>query len=72
LIIAVADDPVTPTDHAHQLYDAAREPKKLLVQRETTHYVAYEQYADVVIPQMVAWFQAHLGTDGPIDEWETP
>lgn len=70
LIIAVEDDPVTPTDHAWQLYEAAGQPKKLIVQRETTHYVAYEKYAHVVIPQMVAWFQDHLGT-GPIDIWET-
>jgi dipeptidyl aminopeptidase/acylaminoacyl peptidase len=71
LIIAVADDPVTPTDHAHQLYDAAQQPKKLIVQRDTTHYVAYEQYADVVIPEMVAWFREHLTPEGPIDVWET-
>lgn len=70
LIIAVADDPVTPTDHAHQLYDAAQQPKKLIVQRDTTHYVAYEQYADVVIPEMVAWFRAHLAPPGPIDVWQ--
>jgi hypothetical protein len=70
LIIAVADDPVTPTDHAHRLYDAARQPKKLIVQRDTTHYVAYEQYADVVIPEMVAWFRTHLA-GGPVDVWET-
>jgi hypothetical protein len=70
LIIAVADDPVTPTDHAHRLYRAAQQPKKLIVQRNTTHYVAYEQYADLVIPQIVDWFRTHLG-GGPVDVWET-
>jgi hypothetical protein len=69
LIVAVADDPVTPTDHAHRLYAAARQPKKLLIQRRTTHYAAYDQYADEVIPQMVDWFRRHL-VDGPIDVWE--
>jgi dipeptidyl aminopeptidase/acylaminoacyl peptidase len=72
LVVAVADDPVTPTAHAHQLYEAAKEPKKLIIQRDTTHYVAYEQYADEVIPQMVDWFSANLAGDkGPIDVWET-
>ncbi|HEY4224312.1 MAG TPA: alpha/beta fold hydrolase [Pseudolysinimonas sp.] len=69
LIIAVADDPVTPTEHAQALYDAAQEPKKLIIQSDTTHYVAYEQYADIVIPQMVDWFRTHL-TYGPVELWE--
>jgi uncharacterized protein len=69
MIIAVDDDPVTPTDHALRLYEAVGEPKKLIVQRETTHYLAYEKYAHLVIPQMVAWFQEHL-VSGPIHIWE--
>lgn len=60
LIVAVEDDAVTPTDHAVDLYEAAAEPKKLIMQRHTTHYAAYAQYQDVVIPEMVAWFDAHL------------
>jgi fermentation-respiration switch protein FrsA (DUF1100 family) len=71
LIIGVADDPVTPTDHCERLYAAAPQPKKLIIQRETTHYVAYEQYADEVIPAMVDWFRQHLIAVGPIDVWET-
>jgi uncharacterized protein len=70
LVIGVADDPVTPTDHAIRLYQAAKQPKKLIIQRQTTHYVAYEQYAGEVIPQMVDWFREHL-SGGPVDVWET-
>lgn len=70
LVIGVDDDPVTPTDHAVQLYEAAAQPKQLIIQKHTTHYVAYEQYADQVIPQMVAWFTRHLA-GGPIDVRET-
>ena len=47
LIIAVEDDPVTSTDHPIRLYDAAGQPKKLIIQRQTTHYVAYDQYAGI-------------------------
>ena len=60
LVVAVADDPVTPTDHATALYERARQPKQLIVQHQTTHYAAYERYAGVVIPEMVAWFRRHL------------
>jgi uncharacterized protein len=60
LVVGVADDPVTPTDHAVALYEAAQPPKQLIIQHRTTHYVAYEQYAHIVIPAMVEWFRAHL------------
>ncbi len=58
MVIGVADDAVTPTDHAEQLYDAARAPKRLVLQRNTTHYAAYKQYAGQVIPMMVEWLRA--------------
>lgn len=60
MVIAVENDPVTPTDHAVALYEAAPEPKKLILQRDTTHYAAYRRYGPVVIPRIVSWFQTHL------------
>lgn len=60
LIVGVEDDPVTPTDHAVALYERARPPKKLIMQRRTTHYGAYAQYADTVIPQITEWFRTYL------------
>lgn len=60
LVIAVDNDAVTPTDHAVALYERATAPKKLIMQRDTTHYAAYAQYGDVVIPQIVEWFESHL------------
>ncbi len=61
MIIAVEDDATTPTDHAVALYEAAPEPKQLVLQRQTTHYAAYAQHGEVVIPQIVDWFSTHLG-----------
>ena len=61
MVIAVENDPVTPTDHAVALYEAAREPKQLIMQGATTHYEAYRQHADVVIPRIVDWYRTHLG-----------
>ena len=66
MVIGVENDPVTPTDHCTALYERAPHPKKLIMQRHTSHYGAYEQYAPEVIPEMVAWFTRHL-VAGPID-----
>jgi dipeptidyl aminopeptidase/acylaminoacyl peptidase len=66
LIIAVENDAVTPTDHAVALYENALPPKKLLMQRNTTHYAAYEQYGEIVVPEIVGWFDSYL-TRGSID-----
>lgn len=63
MVIGVEDDPVTPTDHAMALFEAAPRPKKLIMQHNTTHYAAYEQYADEVIPEMVDWFTRHLSAE---------
>ena len=60
MIIAVDDDAVTPTDHAVQLYERANAPKKLVMQRHTTHYAAYRQYGPAVIPEMVDWYRQHF------------
>jgi dipeptidyl aminopeptidase/acylaminoacyl peptidase len=62
-VIAVEGDATTPTDHAVALYEAARGPKALVMQRHTTHYAAYDRYAGAVTPRIVAWFDQHLGAD---------
>lgn len=67
MVIGVADDAVTPTDHAVALYEAASRPKKLVIQRNTTHYAAYKQYAAEVIPMMIDWLRALVLRDGDIE-----
>jgi hypothetical protein len=57
MVIAVEDDPVTPTAHAQMLFELSCAPKKIIVQRGTTHYAAYKQYAGEVIPMMVEWLR---------------
>lgn len=57
MIVAVEDDLVTPTDHASALFNESGTPKKLVMQRGTTHYAAYKQYAAEVIPMMVEWLR---------------
>ena len=66
MIIGVEKDAVTPTDHAVALYERANAPKRLVMQRHTTHYAAYKQYGDEVIPQIVDWYRSHF-VGGAVD-----
>lgn len=60
LVIGVEADATTPTDHAEQLYRAARGPKQLIMQRHTSHYAAYDRYWEQTTPVIVSWFDAHV------------
>lgn len=60
MIIGVEGDATTPTDHAEQLYHAARGPKELILLRHTTHYAAYDKYWEQTTPRMVDWVRAHV------------
>lgn len=60
LVVAVEDDATTPTDHAERLYAAAAGPKQLIMQRNTTHYAAYDQYWQVVTPRIVDWLDRYV------------
>jgi dipeptidyl aminopeptidase/acylaminoacyl peptidase len=64
LVIGVEGDAVTPTDHAVALYDAAAGPKKLVMQRHTTHYAAYDRYWESVTPLIVDWFDRYVRRAG--------
>jgi dipeptidyl aminopeptidase/acylaminoacyl peptidase len=66
LVIGVEGDATTPTDHAVALYDAARGPRRLVMQRHTTHYAAYDRYWTTVTPLIVDWFDAHLRNGGVV------
>lgn len=72
MLIGVEDDATTPLHHAEALYEAVRGPRKLVVQRHTSHYTAYDQYADQVIPQIVDWFRSYLHGPGDIVVVEDP
>ena len=60
MVIGVENDATTPTDHAVSLYERAGTPKKLVMQGHTTHYAAYKQYGDHVIPLIVDWYARHF------------
>jgi uncharacterized protein len=64
LVIGVENDATTPTDHAVRLYEVARGPKELVLQRHTSHYAAYDRYWSTVTPRIVDWFASHLRSGG--------
>lgn len=61
MIIGVDNDAVTPTEHAVALYEQAGSPKKLIIERLTSHYAAYDRYWTRVTPQIVEWYQQYMG-----------
>lgn len=60
MVIGVAGDATTPTDHAEQLYAAAIGPKALIMQHHTTHYAAYDRYWEQTTPRIVDWFDRYV------------
>lgn len=71
LLTAVEGDSVTPEDHAQRLYDRAGEPKRLILQRGTTHYRSYTENYEFLANEIVDWFDRHL-TARRFETWETP
>ncbi len=66
LVIAVEGDATTPTDHAVALYEAARGPRRLVMQRNTTHYAAYDRYWTSVTPLIVDWVDRYVRAAGVV------
>ena len=69
LFIATEGDATTPEDGTYRLYEKAGQPKKLIVQRETTHYKAYDDYFDQVTPQIIDWYDRYLRYS-KVEAWE--
>jgi dipeptidyl aminopeptidase/acylaminoacyl peptidase len=66
LMTSVEDDVVTPYDHAVALFERAGPPKKLIHQRETSHYRSYTENYAVLMPQIIEWYDRYLKY-GPIE-----
>jgi dipeptidyl aminopeptidase/acylaminoacyl peptidase len=66
MVVGVEGDATTPTDHAEALYEAAAGPRRLVMQRHTTHYAAYDRYWATVTPMIVEWFDRFLRNAGVV------
>jgi dipeptidyl aminopeptidase/acylaminoacyl peptidase len=60
LLTSVEDDVVTPEDHAVALFERAGSPKKLIRQAGVKHYESYHRNLELLLPQFVDWYRAHL------------
>jgi alpha/beta superfamily hydrolase len=60
LFISTEGDAVTPEEQTFRLYEKAGQPKKLIIQKETSHYQAYDKYFDKVTPQIIDWYNRYL------------
>jgi dipeptidyl aminopeptidase/acylaminoacyl peptidase len=67
LLISVADDVVTPDEHATALFERAGSPKRLVRQHGTTHYESYTANFDALSREIVAWYDAHLRTAAALE-----
>jgi fermentation-respiration switch protein FrsA (DUF1100 family) len=69
LFISTEKDAVTPEDQTYLLYEKAGQPKKLILQKETSHYQAYTDYFDQVTPQIIDWYDRYLKYE-KVESWE--
>lgn len=69
LFISTEGDATTPEDGTFRLYEKAGLPKKLILQRETSHYKAYDDYFDQVTPQIIDWYDRYLRY-AKVESWE--
>ena len=69
LFISTEGDAVTPEDQTFRLFEKAGQPKKLILQKETSHYAAYGKYFDEVTPQIIDWYDRHLRYE-KVEAWE--
>jgi pimeloyl-ACP methyl ester carboxylesterase len=60
LVVGVANDAVTPVDHAISLYEAAAPPKRLIIQRKVSHYESYRVNFSQLMVETTGWFARHL------------
>jgi hypothetical protein len=63
LFISTEGDAVTPESASFRLYEKAGKPKKLILQKESTHYSAYGDHFNRVTPQIIDWYERYLKYD---------
>jgi dipeptidyl aminopeptidase/acylaminoacyl peptidase len=60
LLTSVANDSVTPEEHAELLFAAAGPPKRIIRQTGTTHYRSYTDNYQMLASELVAWYDRHM------------
>lgn len=60
LIACVANDPVTPEEHAWAIYERAGKPKKIIRQLGVGHYEAYRTNHEAIAAEFIDWLDRYL------------
>jgi len=63
LLVCIENDPVTPEEHARALFARAGAPKKLVRQRNVSHYTAYQQNFERLMAEFVDWFNTYARSE---------
>jgi len=62
-------DAVIAEDQTHRLFEKACQSKKLILQKETSRYRAYDDYFSDGTPPVIDWCQQYLSYD-KVESWE--
>jgi uncharacterized protein len=60
LVVHGEDDETVPAAHAHEIFEAAREPKRLVLQPGGDHRMSGAAHQREFLSEAAAWFQRHL------------
>ncbi len=71
MVVGLDPDAVTPFDHSRSLFERAGSPKRLVVERNTTHYKSLEEYGPVIATMIAEWCKRYL-TDGAVEVVDGP
>jgi hypothetical protein len=58
--LCLSGDPVVPSDQSRWMYEAAAEPKRLVVLPGDQHYAGYERFQTVIVSHSLDWFGRYL------------
>jgi cephalosporin-C deacetylase-like acetyl esterase len=58
--ICLENDDVTPASQSIRMYEKAKQPKKLLLLKGTSHYESYGKFFDQIMPEILDWYGEHL------------
>ena len=64
LIMHGEKDEVVPLEHAHKIYEKAKDPKKLIIHKGGDHRMSNPDHQDAFIVECVSWFKKFYNRTG--------
>lgn len=63
LWMCMSDDPVVPPEQSRLMYEAALEPKRLVILPGRMHYEGYERHQATIVREILDWLERYLSPD---------